>query len=398
MVDDVRMTSKVDRRKVLQGLAVAPLAARAWWAEAASADVSLTASPATLFVGTQSKDSSKGIYAYKWNAEKGEITLIGLAAETPSPTFLALSPDAKFMYAANEVDSFHGVKGGGVSSFVVDAKAGKLTAINAVSAKGTGTCHVAVDRTGQAVFCANYSGGSAASFHVKADGGLTDAVSDFQYSGHGPRAEQEMAHAHRVTVTPDNRYLLVNDLGLDCIHIYTLDAATAKLTAHDPPEWKSEPGAGPRALRFHPNGKWAYCVLELSSEVAALQWDPQAGSLTTMQTVSLIPEGYTGKKPHGSEIVIDRAGRFAYACDRFDDVLVSFKVDPATGKLTKLGSSKYGGKTPRHFALDPTERSMLVANQDSDTISVVRRDTKTGLLGETGKEFPIVKPQCLVFV
>jgi 6-phosphogluconolactonase len=139
-------------------------------------------------------------------------------------------------------------------------------------------------------------------------------------------------------------------------------------------------------------------VLELSSEVAALRWDPQAGSLTTMQTVSLIPEGYTGKKPHGSEIVIDRAGRFAYACDRFDDVLVSFKVDPATGKLTKLGSSKYGGKTPRHFALEPTERSMLVANQDSDTISVVRRDTKTGLLGETGKEFPIVKPQCLVFV
>ena len=385
------MSSNTNRRKVLQGLAVAPLAARAWWAEAAEA-------ASALFVGTQTKGSSKGIYAYKWDAAKGEIKLIGLAAETEYPTFLALSPNAKYLYAANEVDSFHGVTGGGVSSFVVDAKAGKLAAINAVSAKGAGTCHVAVDKTGQAVFCANYSGGSAASFHVLPGGGLSEAVSFFQYSGHGPKPDQEMAHAHRATVTPDNKILLVNDLGLDCIHIYKLDAATAKLTPHDPPEWKSEPGAGPRALRFHPNGKWAYCVLELSSEVAALRWDAQAGSLTTMQTLSLVPDGYKGRDPHASEIVLDRAGKFVYAADRFDDVLVSFKVDSATGKLTKLGSSKYGGKTPRDITLDPTERWMLVANQDSDTISVVKRDTKTGLLAETGKEFPIAKPQCLVFV
>jgi len=383
----------VNRRKVLQGLVVAPLAARAWWTEAAEHD-----GGHTLFVGTQSKASSKGIYVYRWDAAKGEIELIGLAAETESPTFLALSPNKKYLYAANEVDTFNGVKGGGVSSFAVDARAGKLTAINAVLAKGPGTCHVAVDKTGQAVFCANYSGGSAASFHVKTDGGLTDAVSFFQYSGHGPRAEQEMAHAHRVTVTPDNKYALVNDLGLDCIHIYDLDAATAKLIPHDPPEWKSEPGTGPRALRFHPNGNWAYCVLELSSEVAALRWDPRAGSLTTIQTISLVPEGYAGTKPHSSEIVLDHAGHFAYASDRFDDVLVSFRIDPATGKLTKLGSSKYGGKTPRHIALDPTEQWLLVANQDSDNISVVKRDAKTGLLAETGKEFPIVKPQCLVFV
>ncbi len=384
------MNFKVSRRKVLRGLAAAPIAMRAWAAERGGNNV--------LFVGTQTKESSKGIYAYRWDAAKGEIELIGLAAETENPTFLAVSPDGKYLYAANEVDSFHGQTGGGVSSFSVDAKAGKLTPINAVSAKGPGTCHVEVDHTGRTVFCANYTGGSAASFHVKADGGLTEAVSFFQYTGHGPNPDQEAAHAHRVTVTPDNKIVLVNDLGLDCIHIYKLDAATAKLTPHDPAEWKSEPGAGPRALRFHPNGKWAYCVLELSSEVAALRWDAQAGSLTTLQTLSLIPEGYTGKKPHASEIVLDRSGHFAYAADRFDDVLVSFRVDSATGKLTKLGSSKYGGKTPRHIALDPTEQWMLVANQDSDNISVVKRDAKTGLLAETGKEFSIVKPQCLVFV
>jgi 6-phosphogluconolactonase len=386
------MSAKVGRRKVLQGLAVAPLAARVWWAEAREQRGS------TLFVGTQTRGSSKGIYAYRWDAAKGSLELLGLAAETPSPTFLAVSPDKKYLYAANEVDTFNGIKGGGVSSFAVGSKAGTLSAINAVSATGPGTCHVAVDKTGQAVFCANYSGGSAASFHVKADGGLSEAVSHFQYTGHGPNAKrQEAPHAHRVTVTPDNRFVLVNDLGLDCIHIYGLNAATAVLTPHDPPQWTSEPGTGPRALRFHPNGKWAYCILEMASAVAVLRWDGKAGTLTTVQTVSLVPEGYTGEHT-GSEIVLDRSGRFAYASDRYDDVLASFSVDPVTGRLTLLGHSKYGGKTPRHIALDPTERWLLVANQDSDTISVVRRDAKTGLLAEKGQEFPIVKPQCLVFV
>jgi len=362
---------------------------RSWAAERGGQNV--------LFVGTQTQSGSKGIYACRWDAAKGEIERIGVAAETENPTFLALSPNAKYLYAANETESFQGQKGGGVSSFAVDAKAGKLTPINAVSAKGPGTCHVEVDKTGQAVFCANYTGGSAASFHVKADGGLTEAVSFFQYTGNGPNPDQDTAHAHRATPSPDNRRLLVNDLGLDCIHIYDLDAATAKLTPHEPAQWKSEPGTGPRALEFHPNGKWAYCVLELSSELAVLRWDAGAGSLTTIQTLSLVPEGYTGKKPHASEIVLDQAGHFAYAADRFDDVLVSFRLDSATGRLTKLASSKYGGKTPRHIALDPTEQWMLVANQDSDNISIVKRDAKTGRLAESAKEFPIVKPQCLVF-
>ena len=387
------MSSIVSRRKVLGALAVAPFAAGAWWRGMAE-----QSGTSTLFVGTQTKGSSKGIYAYRWNAAKGEIQLIGLAAETPFPTFLAISPDKKYLYAANEVESFQGQKGGGVSSFAVDAETGKLTAINAVSAKGAGTCHVEVDRTGRAVFCANYNGGSAASFHVTADGGLTDAVSFFQYTGQGPDTiRQDMPHAHRVTVTPDNKYVLVNDLGLDAIHIYDLDAVTAKLTPHDPAEWKSEPGAGPRALRFHPNGKWAYCVEEMASAVAVLRWDAQLGTLTAVQTISLVPDGYRGEH-NGSEIVLDRAGHFAYASDRFDDVLVSFKVDQVTGKLTKLGSTKYGGKTPRHIALDPTEQWILVANQDSDNISLVKRDAKTGLLEETGKVFPLEKPQCLVFV
>jgi 6-phosphogluconolactonase len=388
------MAMKVDRRKVIQVLAVSTFASRAWWAEAAEAG-----SGETLFVGTQTGPASKGIYSCKWDPAKGALGLLGLAAEAENPTFLALSPDAKYLYAANEVDSFNGTKGGGVSAFTVDAKAGKLTAINAVSAMGAGTCHVDVDKTGQAVFCANYTGGSASSFHVLASGRLSEAVSHFQYSGHGPNAErQEAPHAHRVTVTPENKFVLVNDLGLDCIHIYKLDAATAVLTPSNPPQWTAAPGSGPRALRFHPNGRWAYCVHELISSVEVLRWDGAAGTLTPIQEIKMTPDDYTRGDATGSEIVLDRTGRFAYAANRGVDQLVSFGVASTTGKLTLLGRTSCGGKTPRHIALDPTERWLLVANQGSDGIAVFRRDTKTGLLAESGKVFPIVKPQCLVFV
>ncbi len=376
----------------MKGLAIAPIAARAWWAEAASES-------SLLFVGTQTETgSSKGIYAYNWNAANGELKQLGLAAATDNPTFLALSPNKRYLYAANEVSNFSGQKTGGVSAFAVDAAAAKLTPINAVSAEGAGTCHVETDHTGQAVFCANYSGGSASSFHVEAGGKLSNAVSHFQYTGHGPNASrQEAAHAHRVTISPENRFLLVNDLGLDCIHVYKLDPATAQLTPNDTPQWTATPGSGPRALRFHPNGKWAYCILEMASAVEVLAWDGKTGTLTTLQNTSLVPPGYQGDHT-GAEIVFDREGRFAYAADRFDNVIVSFKVDAANGQLTLLGHCAYGGKTPRHIALDPTGHWLLIANQDSDTISVRRRDTKTGLIAETGKDFDLSKPQCLVFL
>jgi 6-phosphogluconolactonase len=303
------------------------------------------------------------------------------------------------MYAANEIDHFGGAKSGGVSAFSVAGDSGRLTFINAVPAEGTGTCNVTTDSTGRAVFCANYNSGSAASFHVETSGGLSQSVSHFQYQGHGPNHErQEGPHAHRVTVSPDNRFLLVNDLGLDCIHIYKLDAATARLTTNTPAEWKSEPGAGPRALRFHPNGRWAYCVEEMGCAVVVLRWDAKAGSLTTVQRVSIKTDGFTGGTMTGSEIVITRDGIFAYAADRGDDTLTSFRVDPGTGKLTVLGRTPCGGKIPRHMALDPTEKWLLVANQGSDDIAIIRRDSDTGKLDAKATNAGISKPQCLVFL
>ena len=384
----------MDRRKFIAGMAAASLAARAW---AKHHGREKRDEHRLLFVGTQTKPgTSKGIYTYKWNEHTGELSHQQLAAAIEMPTFLALAPDGKHLYAANEADDFQGKKSGGVSAFAVHGA--KLTPLNSVLAGGTGTCYVSTDHTGQAVFCANYNSGSASSFHVEDTGELTEAISNFEYHGHGPVASrQEGSHAHRAMLSPDNQFVLVNDLGLDCIHIYRLDAATAKLTPHSPAQWKSAPGTGPRALRFHPNGKWAYCVDELDSSVQVLQWNAQRGMLELVQKVGLIPADYHGPTSTGCDIVITRAGDFAYAANRGYDCLVSFRVDADTGRLTFLARTTSGGKVPRDLTLAPSENYLLAANQESDNIAVFARDAKTGLLAEPGKSYPLSRPQCLVF-
>jgi 6-phosphogluconolactonase len=393
--------STIDRRKFAKGLAIAPFAAHALGAELLEGQLSGSVNKPIgrlLFAGTQTKPgTSKGIYTYRLNEDTGELSQPTLAAEVEMPTFLALAPDGRHLFAANEAEDFHGHKSGGVTSFAVNGD--KLTPLNAVLAGGTGTCYVSVDQTGRSVFCANYNSGSASSFHVDGSGRLSDAVSNFQYHGHGPVADrQEGPHAHRVTVTPDNNFLLVNDLGLDCIHIYKLNPATARLTPSDPPEWKSAPGSGPRALRFHPNGKFAYCVDELDSSVQVLRWHAGAGTLELVQKLPLTPKGYNGPTSTGCDIVITHGGEFAYVANRGYDALLSFSIDSDDGRMTLLARTGSGGKIPRDLTLSPSGSCLLVANQESDNISVFPRNQQTGLLDESAvKNYPLSRPQCLVF-
>ncbi len=349
-----------------------------------------------LLVGTQTSGSSKGIYAYTFDSATGSLQQTGLAAEAPNPTFLALCPSGDILFAANELDHFDGKPGGAITSYAIHKASGKLHQISQVPTLGASPCHVAVDNTGRAVFAANYNGGSAASFTITIDGRISPAISFEQYTGHGPDpSRQQSPHAHRVTVSPDNRFLFVNDLGLDRIHIYALDADTARLIPH-PPDWFSAPGAGPRALRFHPNGRIAYCVNEISSTISTLRWDKKLGRLETIQETILRPANFHGPTA-GCDIVLDRRGRFAYAADRFDDLIVTFEIDPKTSTLTLLNRTPCGGKVPRHLTLDPTERWLLVANQSSDTITVLQRNQLTGQLTPASTSTPISRPQCLVF-
>jgi 6-phosphogluconolactonase len=381
---------KMSRRGFLKGTSAATVAVHPLAALAKGASKHM------LFVGTQTSDASKGIYAYSFDSSTGELKQIGLAVEADMPTFLALSSDRKTLFAANELDHFESKKSGAVSSYSINRKEAKLTLVNEVAAGGGGTCHVSVDHTGRSVFAANYGGGSAASFAADKTGKLSDAVSFFQYEGHGPKPQQKGPRGHRVTVSPDNRYLFVNDLGLDEIHVYRLDAATAKLTPQNPPAWKAEPGSGPRSLIFHPNKRWAYCVNEVGSSVNTLGWDARKGAFTTLQLISTVPENHDGPSAP-SDVVMDRSGKFLYVANRLDDFMVSFSISPTDGKLTLMERTSCGGKTPRHIALDPTGRWLLVANQATDNLSVFARDAKTGKLANEGKNFPLSHPQCIVF-
>ncbi len=352
-----------------------------------------------LMVGTQTETgTSKGIYSYHFDPGPGDLAREVLAAASDQPTFLALSPDRRLVYAVNEIATYQGTGGGSLSSFLLDRKTGMLHGVSQVATEGAAPCNVSTDHTGRCVFAANYTGGSAASFTADRDGHLSQIVSLTKFTGHGPNKERQQGpHAHRVTVSPKNGFLLVNDLGTDRIHIFHLNPATAALTPNDPPAWDAAPGAGPRALRFHPNGKWAYCVNELQSTVDLLLWNSLAGTLVKVEEIKMLPAGFSGVA-RASEIVIDKAGRFAYVAVRDDNFLAGFSIDSATGKLTLLGHSSCGGKIPRHIALDPSERWLLVANQESDNIAIFARDPNTGHLGETGKSFPVSRPQCLLFV
>jgi 6-phosphogluconolactonase len=257
-----------------------------------------------------------------------------------------------------------------------------------------GTCHVALDRTGRVLVSADYNGGGAASFLVT-EGKLSPAVWTEVYMGHGPNKDrQQSAHAHFASFSPDNRFAYINDLGSDCIHIYKLNAETAILTKAG--SYTAKPGAGPRTLHFHPNGHTAYSVNELDSTVDVLQWSKADGSLTLVTRIELLPEGYHGPT-RACDTVITRDGKFVYFANRDNNFLYSFRADYESGKLTPIARSNCGGKTPRNFVLDPTEKWMLVANQDSNLISVFRRNTVTGALADEGKSFAAAEPMRILF-
>jgi 6-phosphogluconolactonase len=379
--DNLRAMANLSRRSFLVSASAATLAAAS----------SCFAAPQRqrVFIASGGAD---GILAYDWDPATAELTAAGVAAKISTIDWVTLSPDRKYLYAASEVDSFNGKPTGAVASFALEN--GKLRPISAVNSASKGTCHVAVDRTGRVLVSADYGGGSAASFLVT-DGGVSPAVWTEHYTVHGPNKDrQEAAHAHFASFSPDNRFAYVNDLGGDCIHIYSLNTETAKLTPAG--TYHARPGSGPRTLHFHPNGRIAYGVNELDSTVDVLEWQKSSGALTLITYIELLPEGSKGTST-ACDTVIAKDGRFVYFANRGNDFLYSFMAHPGSGALSPIARSNCGGKTPRNFTLDPTERWMLVANQGSNLISVFARNPETGALAEQGKSFAANAPMCILF-
>jgi 6-phosphogluconolactonase len=350
-----------------------------------------------VYIGTytgRGGQGSQGIYAYRLDAATGKVTSLGLAGEVANPSFLAIHPNRHFLYAVTESGGQ-----GTVSAFSLDLKTAKLTFLNKASSHGGGPCYVRCDHTGKAVLVANYGTGSVALLPIKPDGSLSEASAFIQHTGSGtdPR-RQRGPHAHSINPSPDNRFAVAADLGLDELLVYRMDAARGTLVPNNPPFAKVAPGSGPRHFAFHPNGKFAYVVNEMKSTVTAFSWTPTTGVLTELQTVSTLPEGYDGSRNTGAEIQVHPNGRFVYSSNRGHDSIAVFAVNPAKGTLTPVEQASTQGKEPRGFGIDPTGSYLFAANQNTNNIAVLRIDQQTGKLTPTGEVLEVGRPVCVKFV
>jgi 6-phosphogluconolactonase len=367
---------------------VATLSLALWlapWAEAAAKQY-------WVYIGTYTGPQSKGIYAARFDADTGKLETPVLAGELTRPSFLAIHPNRKYLYAVSETGTST------VTAFEINPKTGMLTLLNTVPAKGSSACHLVVDRTGKSLVVANYGNGVVAVFGVGADGRLSESTAQVQHSGSGPeRSRQRGPHPHAVVLSPDNRFVFVPDLGLDKIFAYRLEPEHAALTAHDPPFAAVPPGSGPRHFAFHPSGKFAYSVNEMKSSVTAFSYDRAKGALTNLQTIANLPEDFTGVD-NSAEIDIDAGGKFLYASNRGHDSITVYKIDSEKGTLTTVDRVLTQGKTPRGFKIDPSGRYLIAANQDSGSVVVFQRDAATGLLTATGQTVNVGSPVCIDFL
>jgi 6-phosphogluconolactonase len=321
-----------------------------------------------------------------------------VAAETPSPSFLTLDLKRRLLFCVNETTTFNGQPGGGISAFAIDPASGKLKLINQRSSMGSGPCHLVLDKTGRNVLVANYASGSVAVLPVGADGMLGEATCVIQDAGKGPNAKrQEGPHAHCVTMSPDNKFAYVCDLGTDKVMIFKFDAEHGKLVANEPAFVPAKPGAGPRHLVFHPNGKFAYLIHELDSTITAFAYDAQTGALKELQTLSSLPGNYNGPNT-AAEIAIVPSGKFLFASNRGNDTVVVFAINPDTGTLKWVEEQNTGGKTPRQFGIEPSGKQLAICNQDSNSVLVGGIDAMTGRLTPSGVFAQVPAPTCAVFL
>ncbi len=350
-----------------------------------------------MYVGAYTNVSnSKGINAYRFDSATGKLTPLGLMTETSSPSFLAIAPNGRFLYAVNETDTFSGQPGGAVSAFRIDRATYKLTFLNQVASKGAAPCHIVIDPSGKAALVANYNGGNFSSFPILASGKLGEAASVMQDTGTGPNHDrQEKAHAHEMLIADD--LVLGADLGIDHLQLFHLDAATAKLSAASPAFAAVDPGFGPRHMVISDDKKFIYVLSEMNAKVAVMDYDPIKGPGKVLATVSALPADFKGSNT-AAEIMLDASGKTLYTSNRGHDSIAVFSVDSKTGALKLKANVKSGGKTPRYFTLDPSGKFLLVANQDSNNIVVFKVDATTGGLTPTGEVVQTGAPVDLAFL
>lgn len=337
------------------------------------------------------QSESKGIYGYRFHVATDELMPLGLMAETWSPSFLTVHPDSHFLYAVvNE-------QNGGVSAYASDPVTGTLTFLNKAASHGDNPCFLGVDREGKDVLVANYTSGSVAVLPIHDDGRLDEASAVIQHSGSSANAQRQTSpHAHMISTSPDDRFAVAADLGLDKLLVYRFDAGKGSLSPNDPAFFKTAAGAGPRHFAFHPSGKFAYVVTEMVPAVVALSYDAARGAFRELQTISLAPAD-PSEKNTGAEIEVHPNGKFVHASIRGADTIAVFAIDQTKGTLRLVEQTSTQGKGPRAFEIDPTGSYLFAANQISGNVVVFRIDSKTGRLTPTGREVQVSAVACVKF-
>jgi 6-phosphogluconolactonase len=352
--------------------------------------VPVFAAGVTGWVGTYTVDEgvvtgSPGIYSVQWDSDTGSFSAMRAVADTVNPSFLALHPSGRFLYAVNE-DATPGAAGR-VTAYAIPAAApgAPLQELGSVSSTGQGPCHLTVDASGKWLFVANYSSGSIAVYPIQPDGHLAQATQTIQHHGSGPlKGRQDSAHAHEVVLSPDGHFLLVPDLGSDKVFIYRFDAGTGKLSANDPAAATFPGGYGPRHLVFSKDAQFVYVITELNPSVVTLRWDARQGALTQVAAISTLPSSFQGVRS-GAEIALHANGKFLYASNRGDsNSIAMFRID-AHGIPVPNGWVPSGGKTPRFFGIDPSGQFLITANQSSGDLFVFRIDPASGTLTRQGE-------------
>jgi 6-phosphogluconolactonase len=354
--------------------------------------MSLTASASEhlIYIGTYTRTTGKGIYAVRLNGVTGALTTPELVATTPNPSFIALSPDKRHLYAVSERDTL-------AVPFSVDLATGKLIPDHVQESGGKAPCYLMVDGTGQTLVVAHYHEAIVASLPIHADGSLGAPVSIIPHHGKSVHpTRQEAAHVHSANIAPDSRHVIVCDLGLDRVYTYALDAATATLTPGEVPFIATAPGAGPRHSAFSPDGQFVFVINELDSTMTSYRYNAANGALTPLDTKSTLPADWTGESTC-AEVRVHPNGKFVYGSNRGHDSIVVYAFEAATGQLTPIDYTPSGGRNPRNFNLSPDGQWLVAANQNTDSLNVFRVDAATGKLTPTGHSASVPLPVCVQF-
>jgi len=392
------------RRSFLKSAAAMAVAQRAWGASANNSD--LLAYVGTYTSAVDGPANGEGIYLFEMDADTGKLTRRGLVAKARNPSWIAIHPSGKYLYAVNEVSNLQG-SSGAVSAFAIDEATSPLSLLNTVSSEGAAPAHLSIDVTGKFVFVANYGGGSIAVLPILADGKLGTAVDIHRDTGslggkHATNAPagsfavsgHDAPHAHMIAADAWNKFVVATDLGQDRVYVDRFDAATGKLT---PSSFVALPsGDGPRHFAFHPNGHWLYTIQEEASTIGFFGYDGATGTLDARQTISSLPAGFAGTS-FASEIVVSPDGRFLYAANRLHDTIAVVAIG-SDGMLRYMGETPTLGDYPRHCRIDPTGNFLFVCNQHSDSITSFRIDRESGLLAFTGEYTAVGSPAILTFL